>query len=77
MEQILASDIELVSRLSDFTIVGSGIGGRILAKDLIKQQKSVLLFERGGIAFSTRVCNTARPDFSRGRSIVWDSGHRL
>ena len=38
MEQILASDIELVSRVSatgiyDFIIVGSGIGGGILAEE--------------------------------------------
>ena len=73
MEQILASDIELVSRLSgtgiyDFVIVGSGIGGGILAEELVKKNKSVLLIERGGITFSTHVCNTARPDFSRGKA---------
>lgn len=71
MEQILASDIELVSRLStteiyDFVVVGSGIGGGILAEELVKKQKIVLLIERGGITFSTPFCNTARSDFSRG-----------
>ena len=73
MEQILASDLELVSRLSttgiyDFVIVGSGIGGGILAEELVKKNKTVLLLERGGITFSTHVCNTARPDFSRGKA---------
>lgn len=73
MEQILASDIELVSRLSttgvyDFIVVGSGFGGGILSEELVKLNKNVLLLERGGITFSTHVCNTARPDFSRGKA---------
>lgn len=73
MKQILASDIELVSRLSttgvyDFIIVGSGIDGDILAEELVKNQKNVLLIERGDIVFSTHVCNTARPDFARDKA---------
>ena len=73
MEQILASDIELVSRLSttgvyDYVVVGSGIGGGILTEELVKKKKNVLLLERGGITFSTHVCNTARPDFRRGKA---------
>lgn len=71
MEQILASDIEIVSLLSktgiyDYIVVGSGIGGGILSEELVKRKKTVLLIERGGITFSTHVCNTARPDFARG-----------
>lgn len=71
MEKLLASDPSLVAKLSklgyyDYIIVGSGIGGGILAEELVKKQKRVLLIERGGLIFSTHVCNTARPDYSRG-----------
>jgi choline dehydrogenase-like flavoprotein len=71
MEKFLASDPSLVAKLSalghyDYVIVGSGIGGGILAEELVKKQKRVLLIERGGLIFSTHVCNTARPDYSRG-----------
>jgi hypothetical protein len=71
MEKLLASDPSVVAKLSarghyDYIIVGSGIGGGILAEELVKKQKRVLLIERGGLVFSTHVCNTARPDYSRG-----------
>jgi hypothetical protein len=71
MDGLLASDPSLVAKLStlrcyDYVIVGSGIGGGILAEELVKKQKRVLLIERGGLVFSTHVCNTARPDYHRG-----------
>lgn len=71
MEKALANDPAIVSKLSalnlyDYVIVGSGIGGGILAEDLVKKNKRVLLIEKGGLTFSTHVCNTARPDYSRG-----------
>lgn len=73
MDKLLASDPSRVAKLSalgyyDYIIVGSGIGGGILAEELVKKQKRVLLIERGALIFSTHVCNTARPDYSRGTS---------
>lgn len=73
MEAFLASDDDVVSHLSsldvfDYIIVGSGIGGGILAEELIRKgDKNVLLIEKGDATFSTHVCNTARPDFARGK----------
>ena len=71
MDKALANDPAIVSKLSalnlyDYVIVGSGIGGGILAEELAKNKQRVLLIERGGLVFSTHVCNTARPDFGRG-----------
>jgi choline dehydrogenase-like flavoprotein len=73
MEKFLASDCDIVSQLSelgiyDYIIVGSGIGGGVLSEDLARRKKKVLLIERGDAAFSTHICNTARPDFARGRN---------
>ncbi|KAF8250318.1 FAD/NAD(P)-binding domain-containing protein [Wilcoxina mikolae CBS 423.85] len=72
MEQFLAVDCNTVRMLCDlgvyeYVIVGSGIGGGILAEELAKKKRKVLLIERGGPTFSTHICNTARPDFSRGK----------
>ena len=72
MEKFLATDCDIVRQLSDlgvyeYVIVGSGIGGGILAEELASQKKKVLLVEKGGPTFSTHICNTARPDFARGR----------
>lgn len=73
METFLASDDDVVSQLSslnvfDYIIVGSGIGGGILAEELLKKRnKNVLLIEKGDAIFSTHVCNTARPEFTRGK----------
>ena len=73
MEKFLPSDDDLVTQLSnldvfDYIIVGSGIGGGILAEEILKKgNKNVLLIEKGDATFSTHVCNTARPSFARGR----------
>ncbi|KDQ08141.1 hypothetical protein BOTBODRAFT_69923 [Botryobasidium botryosum FD-172 SS1] len=52
----------------DIIIVGSGIGGGVLANDLYdtnaklgKNAKSVLLIEKGGVVFHSHCLNTARP----------------
>ncbi|KAA8899115.1 hypothetical protein FN846DRAFT_189185 [Sphaerosporella brunnea] len=71
MEKFLAYDADYVRKLCqigvyDYVIVGSGFGGGILADQLVKQKKKVLLIERGGATFTTHLCNTARPDFARG-----------
>jgi choline dehydrogenase-like flavoprotein len=73
MDQFHASDFDAVQQLCErgayqYIIVGSGMGGGILADDLAKRGKKVLLIEKGGLNFSTHVCNTARPDFSRGKA---------
>jgi hypothetical protein len=72
MDKFLATDCDVVRQLCDlgiydYIVVGSGIGGGILCEELAKRKKKVLLIERGSSTFSTHVCNTARPDFSRGR----------
>ncbi|KAG9103829.1 hypothetical protein FRC07_009917, partial [Ceratobasidium sp. 392] len=53
----------------DIIIVGSGIGGGVLAHDLFdtnnmlgKRAKRVLLLEKGGLFFHSHCLNTARPD---------------
>ncbi|KAG8706394.1 hypothetical protein FRC09_002432 [Ceratobasidium sp. 395] len=53
----------------DIIIVGSGIGGGVLAHDLFdtnrmlgKHAKRVLLLEKGGLVFHSHCLNTARPD---------------
>ena len=71
MEQFLAADVDIICQLSklgvyDYIIVGSGIGGGILAEELAGKKKKVLLIEKGGPTFSTHVCNVPRPDFARG-----------
>lgn len=52
----------------DIIIVGSGIGGGVLANDLYdtnlrrgKKAKRVLLLEKGGLVFHSHCLNTARP----------------
>ncbi|QRV86928.1 GMC oxidoreductase [Ceratobasidium sp. AG-Ba] len=53
----------------DIIIVGSGIGGGVLAHDLFdtnqlrgKKAKRILLLEKGGLVFHSHCLNTARPD---------------
>ncbi|KAG8740383.1 hypothetical protein FRC10_004392 [Ceratobasidium sp. 414] len=53
----------------DIIIVGSGIGGGVLAHDLFdtnhmlgKHAKRVLLLEKGGLVFHSHCLNSARPD---------------
>ncbi|KAE8319577.1 hypothetical protein BDV41DRAFT_520236 [Aspergillus transmontanensis] len=72
MEASLGSnDLDLVSQLSakgryDFVIVGSGVGGGILARLLVERNKSVLLIEKGRLLFSTHCLNTSRPSWQVG-----------
>jgi hypothetical protein len=73
MDKFLAYDADYVRKLCeigvyDYVIIGSGIGGGILAEELVKKKKKVLLIERGGATFTTHLCNTARPDFARGKN---------
>jgi choline dehydrogenase-like flavoprotein len=71
MENVFVADIDLVCELSkqnhyDFVIVGSGIGGGILARQLNESKKRVLLIEKGGVSFSTHCLNTSRPHWQIG-----------
>jgi choline dehydrogenase-like flavoprotein len=67
MDSFLAVDIRDVIRLCkasyyDFIVVGSGIGGGILAQTLVENGgKRVLLVERGGLTFHTHCLNVPRP----------------
>ena len=71
MENVFVADINLVCELSkqshyDFVIVGSGIGGGVLARKLNESKKRVLLIEKGGVSFSTHCLNTSRPHWQIG-----------
>lgn len=75
MESILETDFDLVCSLSDrdhydYIIVGSGIGGGILARTLAlespESELRVLLIERGGMSFHTRCLNGSRRHWQRG-----------
>ena len=46
-----------------FIIIGSGMGGGMLARQLINNGQRVLLIEKGGLEYSTHVLNTSRPHF--------------
>ncbi|KAM0261000.1 hypothetical protein ACHAQJ_002435 [Trichoderma viride] len=73
MNHLLSASVDEVSRLSakrlyDFIIVGTGMGGGVLARTLIEQSKAskgrpprVLLIERGGLVLSTHCANTPSP----------------
>ncbi|KAK7689434.1 hypothetical protein QCA50_007226 [Cerrena zonata] len=71
MDPFIATDAELVRLQAsmgayDYIIVGGGFAGALLAEELVKKQKKVLLIEKGVPTFSTHICNTARPSFARG-----------
>ncbi|KAG8534016.1 uncharacterized protein KY384_000858, partial [Bacidia gigantensis] len=71
MDSALMNDIDRVSGLSkqghyDFLIVGSGLAGGVLARQLIGNDKKVLLIEKGGLEFSTHCLNTSRPHWQIG-----------
>jgi len=71
MDASFATDFDLVSELSaqgryDYVIVGSGLGGGILAQKLTEGKKRVLLIEKGGSMFSTHCLNTSRPHWQIG-----------
>lgn len=66
MESNISADFDLVCELSarkryDYIIVGSGLGGGVLARQLVKLGQTVLLIEKGGLIFSTHCLNTSRP----------------
>lgn len=71
MDKFLSASISDVRRLCeygfyDYIIVGSGIGGGVLAQSLVEGSKSakILLIERGGAIFSTHSLNGPRPHWS-------------
>jgi choline dehydrogenase-like flavoprotein len=71
MDANLTTDFDLISELSaqgryDYIIVGSGLGGGILARKLVEGKKRVLLIEKGGLTFSTHCLNTSRPHWQIG-----------
>ncbi|GFP59162.1 dehydrogenase ARMGADRAFT_1018426 [Trichoderma asperellum] len=73
MNHFLSTSVDEVSRLSakrsyDFIIVGTGMGGGVLARTLIEHSEApggrplrVLLIERGGLVLSTHCANTSSP----------------
>ncbi|KAK6333012.1 hypothetical protein TWF718_010836 [Orbilia javanica] len=78
MNDFFATDPDLVSQNSsqgfyDYIVVGSGIGGGILASELAKRNKNVLLIEKGGLDFHTHVLNTTRPHSAYGSGASQDN----
>ena len=66
----LTADLDRVCELSnkdhfDHVIVGSGLAGGVLARQLIRERKNVLLIEKGGLKFSTHTLNTSRVHWQR------------
>ena len=57
----------------DYVIVGSGLGGDILARQLVEDKRQVLLIEKGGLQFSTHCLNTARPHWTKAGSASQDN----
>ncbi|SPO05494.1 uncharacterized protein DNG_08181 [Cephalotrichum gorgonifer] len=71
MDKFLSASINDVRRLCeygfyDYIIVGSGIGGGVLAQSLLENSATakVLLIERGGPVFSSHCLNGPRPHWS-------------
>ena len=78
MDRFFATDPDLISGRCtqdsfDYIIVGSGIGGGILATELAKRQKNVPLVERGNLDFHTHVLNTAGPHSAYGSGASQDN----
>jgi len=72
MNANLTNDFDLVCELSthfDYVIVGSGLGGGILALKLVEGGERVLLIEKGGATFSTHCLNTSRPQWQIGGAL--------
>ena len=72
LEKLLAVDVDSIAMRCrfgyyDYIIAGSGIGGGILAEQLVQKKKRVLLIEKGGPLFSTHILNCPRPDYTRGK----------
>ena len=68
---VITADLDLVSELAareyfHYIIVGSGLGGGILAQKLVKGGKRVILVEKGGLKFSTHCLNASRPHWQIG-----------
>ena len=66
----LIADLDRVVELSnkdhfDHVIVGSGLAGGVLARQLTQAKKKVLLIERGGLKFSTHTLNNSRLHWQR------------
>ena len=70
MADTLTADIDHVCELNkngyfDHLIVGSGLPGGVLARELTHQKKKVLLIEKGGLKFSTHCLNASRLHWRR------------
>ena len=69
MDVLSSTDFEAVCDTKyDYIIVGSGLGGGLLARQLLEKGKEVLLVEKGGLSFSTHCLNSARPHWQKGGS---------
>lgn len=53
----------------DVIVIGSGMGGGVLAHSLADNKKRVLLLERGDLVFTTHSLNTTRPHADLARKI--------
>jgi hypothetical protein len=70
-DTVFTTDFDVVCELSsqgryDYIIVGSGLGGGILARKLADKKIRVLRLEKGGVTFSTHSLNTSRPHLQIG-----------
>ena len=70
MADTLTADIDRVYELNkngyfDHVIVGSGLAGGVLARELTHQKKKVLLIKKGGLKFSTHCLNASRLHWQR------------
>lgn len=73
MESLFDFDVDVVCQLSqqdyyDFIVIGSGVGGGVVAQQLVKERKRVLVLEKGGLLFSSHCLNTSRPHWQRGET---------
>ena len=72
MDKFLSANLNDVRRLAengfyDYIIVGSGMGGGVLAQHLLERyptNSKVLILERGGTTFTTHCLNGPRPHWS-------------
>ncbi|KAF2964197.1 hypothetical protein GQX73_g9371 [Xylaria multiplex] len=71
MDRLISATLDNVIRLCaadhyDYIVIGSGIGGGVLARSLVEDEKGdpkprVLLIERGGLLLNTHCTNIASP----------------
>ncbi|KAK6537159.1 hypothetical protein TWF694_011356 [Orbilia ellipsospora] len=86
MYNFIATSIEEVALLVeqgyyDFIIVGTGMGGGVLARTLAEKARQrrkecrILLIERGGLMFTTHCANTAGPGWYKAAGPSTSSDH--